>query len=184
MYDYENSSGSELIRRAKRGDPKAFSMLYSRNYTDMYRFALYMLGNPHDAEDAVRAYEGIARLRKDESFRSWIFTILSHRCLKILRGRSREAAALTAEDVLQEGERKERAKESEPDFAQKYARHQDVRDAFLKLEEEERLIVSFSVFGGYSSEEIGGMLKMNAATVRSRKSRALGKMRRMLEEEL
>ena len=113
-----------------------------------------------------------------------VFTILSNRCLKILRGRSRDAAALTAEDVLQEGKRKERAKESEPDFAQKYARHQDVRDAFLKLEEEERLIVSFSVFGGYSSEEIGGMLKMNAATVRSRKSRALGKMRRMLEEEL
>ena len=189
MYDYENSSGSELIRRAKRGDPKAFSMLYSRNYTDMYRFALYMLGSPHDAEDAVSdtvisAYEGIARLRKDESFRSWIFTILSNRCLKILRGRSRDAAALTAEDVLQEGKRKGRAKESEPDFAQKYARHQDVRDAFLKLEEEERLIVSFSVFGGYSSGEIGGMLKMNAATVRSRKSRALGKMRRMLEEEL
>ena len=188
MYDYEKSSGSELIRRAKRGDPKAFSMLYSRNYTDMYRFALYMLGSSHDAEDAVSdtvisAYEGIARLRKDESFRSWIFTILSNRCLKILRGRSRDAAALTAEDVLQEGKRKERAKESEPDFAQKYARHQDVRDAFLKLEEEERLIVSFSVFGGYSSEEIGGMLKMNAATVRSRKSRALGKMRRMLEEE-
>ena len=82
MYDYENSSGSELIRRAKRGDPKAFSMLYSRNYTDMYRFALYMLGSSHDAEDAVSdtvisAYEGIARLRKDESFRSWIFTILS-----------------------------------------------------------------------------------------------------------
>ena len=185
MYDYEKSSGSELIRRAKRGDPKAFSMLYSRNYTDMYRLALYMLGSSHDAEDAVSdtvisAYEGIARLRKDESFRSWIFTILSNRCLKILR----DAAALTAEDVLQEGKRKERAKESEPDFAQKYARHQDVRDAFSKLEEEERLIVSFSVFGGYSSEEIGGMLKMNAATVRSRISRALGKMRRMLEEEL
>ncbi len=189
MYDYENSSGSELIRRAKRGDPKAFSMLYSRNYTDMYRFALYMLGSPHDAEDAVSdtvisAYEGIARLRKDESFRSWIFTILSHRCLKILRGRSREAAALTAEDVLQEGERKGKAKDSEPDFARRYERDQDVRDAFSELEEEERLIVSFSVFGGYSSEEIGGMLKMNAATVRSRKSRALGKMRRMLEEEL
>ena len=118
MYDYENSSGSELIRRAKRGDPKAFSMLYSRNYTDMYRFALYMLGSSHDAEDAVSdtvisAYEGIARLRKDESFRSWIFTILSNRCLKILRGRSRDAAALTAEDVLQEGKgRKERRSQS------------------------------------------------------------------------
>ena len=78
---------SRPIRRAKRGDTKAFSVLYSRNYTDMYRFALYMLGSPHDAEDAVSdtvisAYEGITRLRKDESFRSWIFTILSNRCLE------------------------------------------------------------------------------------------------------
>ena len=189
MYDYENSSGPDLIRRAKRGDTKAFSVLYSRNYTDMYRFALYMLGSPHDAEDAVSdtvisAYEGITRLRKDESFRSWIFTILSNRCLKILRGRSRDASVLTAEDALQEGERKGKAKDSEPDFSQRYARHQEVREAFFALGEEERLIVSFSVFGGYSSEEIGGMLKMSAATVRSRKSRALGKMRRILEEEL
>ena len=91
---------------------------------------------------------------------------------------------MTAEDALQEGERKGKAKDSEPDFSQRYARHQEVREAFFALGEEERLIVSFSVFGGYSSEEIGGMLKMNAATVRSRKSRALGKMRRILEEEL
>ena len=42
------------------------------------------------------------------------------------------------------------------------------------------MIVAFSVFGGYRSEEIAQMLDRNAATVRSRKSRALEKMRSAL----
>ena len=56
----------------------------------------------------------------------------------------------------------------------------DVREAFQKLEEEERLIVTCSVLGGYASEEIGKMLNMNPATVRSKKSRAMEKLRQML----
>ena len=55
-----------------------------------------------------------------------------------------------------------------------------MREAFGALEEEERMILAFSVFGGYRSEEIGAIMEKNAATVRSRKSRALEKMRRML----
>ena len=43
------------------------------------------------------------------------------------------------------------------------------------------MIHSNTVFAGYGSEEIAQMLEMNAATVRSKKSRALGKMRKMLE---
>ncbi|MCB5472959.1 hypothetical protein LIP76_18625 [Erysipelatoclostridium ramosum] len=44
------------------------------------------------------------------------------------------------------------------------------------------MIVSFSVFGGYQSDEIGQMLDMNPVTVRSRKKRALEKMRVVLQE--
>lgn len=187
MHDYENSSGPELklIKRAKRGDTKAFSALYSHSYTDMYRFALYMLGSSHDAEDAVSetviaAYEGISRLRKDESFRSWIFAILSSRCMKILRSRGREAASYEGESAPENAGRDIQA---EPDFAQEYVQGQEVREALAGLDEEERMIVVFSVFGGYSSGEIGGILKMNAATVRSKKSRALNRMRRALEND-
>ena len=62
-----------------------------------------------------------------------------------------------------------------------YEQHFDVKEAFARLEEEERMILSYSVFAGQGSEEIAQMLEMNAATVRSKKSRALGKMRKMLE---
>ena len=42
MSDYENAAQEELIRRAKRGDVKAFSRLYAQIYKELYRFALYM----------------------------------------------------------------------------------------------------------------------------------------------
>lgn len=53
MSDYENAAQEELIRRAKRGDVKAFSRLYAQIYKELYRFALYMTKHPQDAEDAV-----------------------------------------------------------------------------------------------------------------------------------
>ena len=53
MFDYENSPEKELIRRAKKGDVKAFSSLYARIYIELYKFALYTTKHEQDAEDAV-----------------------------------------------------------------------------------------------------------------------------------
>ena len=93
MYDYQKSAEAVLIRRAKRGDVKAFSELYSRIYVELYKFALYTLKHPQEAEDAVSdtvvtAYEKISSLKKEESFRSWIFTILSNHCKNQFRKRN------------------------------------------------------------------------------------------------
>ena len=81
---------------------------------------------------------------------------------------------------LRKGETEELSDEliaEEPDHASDH----DVREALMLLGEDDRLIVAWSVLGGYSSEEIGKILEMNPATVRSRKSRALEQMHRILE---
>ena len=54
---------------------------------------------------------------------------------------------------------------------------EDVRKAFFILSEEEQFIVALSVFAGYNSTEIGKMYKLNASTVRSKRKRALEKMK-------
>lgn len=66
---------------------------------------------------------------------------------------------------------------SEPDFAMASA----VKQVFWELKEEERMIVALSVFGGYTSEEVAGILGRNHSTVRSKYRRALQKMRKKLE---
>lgn len=155
-------------------DAAAFTELYKGVYKDLYRFALCTMRHPQDAEDAVSeavlsAYENVHKLRSDSAFRSWIFTILANVCKKRLLEKAR-----TQTEVLEEG--------SENEMEDATGLRAEVRDAFFVLSEEERLIVSLSVFGGYNSTEIGTMLKMNSNTVRSRRSRALEKMSLILKE--
>ena len=78
----------ELVRKAKNGDTKAFSLLYAGVCKEMYKFALYMMKHTEDAEDAVSetvisAFENIAKLKNESSFKSWIFTILGNQCRKM-----------------------------------------------------------------------------------------------------
>lgn len=165
----ETGSDLALIRKARRGDVTAFSELYAQVYKELYRFALFTMKHPQDAEDAVSetviaAYENICNLKKEESFRNWMFTILANQCRKRLKMTRRT-------EQLPEG-----LAASERD----YAENCDVREAFMRLDEEDRLIVVCSVLEGYGSVEIGRMMGMNPATVRSRKSRAMDRLRRML----
>ena len=83
MYDGKTVQELALVRKARRGDVKAFSELYARIYQELYRFALFTMKHSQDAEDVVSeaviaAYENIHRLKKEESFRNWIFTILAN----------------------------------------------------------------------------------------------------------
>lgn len=156
-------------------DAKKFAQMYEDVYTDLYRFAFCLMKNQQEAEDAVSeavisAYENIRKLRKEEAFRSWLFTILSNICKRRLRQVSKEAVH-TGGDRYEEPE----AEEIDPSLAL------DVRNAFFILTEEEQMIVGLSVFGGYNSSEIGNMMKLNANTVRSKRSRALAKMECVLQ---
>lgn len=165
----------ELAERARNGDQEAFAGLYREVYEDLYRFALYVLKNPHDAQDAAAetvadAYASVGKLRKPEAFRPWIFKILTNKCKRRLKEYSRRDVELT-EEILS-GEIL--AGEQDTDL------YFQVRQAFFSLEWEERLIISMKIFGGFKSEEIGQILHKSHNTVRSRLSRALKKMEEKL----
>lgn len=155
-----------LVRQACHKDKDAFALLYSGVYKDLYRFALYTLGQPEDAEDVVSdtvadAFATIHKLRNATAFRSWIFRILTNKCKMILKSYSKRNLELNTEIQM-------------PD--RNYAEIQDVRNAFAKLSPEERLILSLTVFAGYTNEEAAKLLNMKSGTLRSAKSRAMDKM--------
>lgn len=147
-------------------DAKKFTELYRNVYKDLYRFALCMMKQPEDAEDAVSeaviaAFENIHNLRKEEAFRAWIFQITANVCKKKLKERSRTEVELSEEH---------KAEETDTEL------QMDVQRAFLMLDEEEKTIVALSAFGGYNSKEIGELLQLNSSTVRSKRKRAVEKM--------
>jgi RNA polymerase sigma-70 factor (ECF subfamily) len=151
-----------------------FSRLYETIYRDLFRFAVYMMHHTQDAEDAVSeavilAYENIHQLRDECAFKSWMFTILSNVCKRKLGNAGDLVSKEDSIEVYQSA------------FQSDLALNMDVRKAFLRLSLEERTIVALSVFGGYNSSEIGKTLELNANTVRSKRSRALGKMSVLLQ---
>ncbi|MDD3217688.1 MAG: RNA polymerase sigma factor [Lachnospiraceae bacterium] len=161
----------ELILQARDGNREAFAELYGQIYKDLYRFAYYTLRNAHDAEDVVSetvvsAYKQIANLRQAEAFRGWFFKILSNQCKRKLK-----------EYVNKTVEMPEQLEAEGTDFIEDIM----VRSAFEKLSDEERLIISMHLFAGYSSQETGEILHMSANTVRSKESRALKKMKNIME---
>lgn len=156
----------QLVKQACHKDINAFAQLYSSVYKDLYRFALYTLGNPEDAEDVVSdtvtdAFATIHKLRSASAFRPWIFRILTNKCKMILKSYSKRSLELNTDIQM-------------PD--RNYADIQDVRNAFAKLSSQERLILSLTVFAGYTNEEAAKILNMKSGTLRSAKSRAMDKM--------
>jgi RNA polymerase sigma-70 factor (ECF subfamily) len=74
-----------LVSDARSGDVRAFASLVDAYYARCLRFALHMLSNRGDAEEAVqdtfvRLYRALARYREEESFEPWLFRILANRC--------------------------------------------------------------------------------------------------------
>ena len=167
----------ERVRLAKRGDTEAFASLYREIYGDLYRFAIYILKNPTDAQDAVSdtvadAFAAIRRLRAEEAFKGWIFRILYNKFKKKLKEYATKAVQWTEEWpdrlVLQEG-------------GLDMAEDVQVRMLFWQLPADDRMIIAMHVFAGYTSREIAKQLHMNENTVRSRESRALKRLKAGLE---
>lgn len=156
-------------------DRAMFENYYLQIYHDMYRFALYTLGNREDAEDVVSdavmdAYYGKDSLKNHEAFKAWIFKILTVKCKRKIKDYINRPGELRSEIIENGKEEYWNVEEA-----------QDIRNALGKLEPQERLIISMSVFGGYNSREIGKILLLKSGTVRSKLSRALDKMQNLLE---
>lgn len=158
---------SEDVKLAKKGDTSAFSRLYETVYKELYHIALYSLKNSHDASDVVSdtvldAFCSIDKLREPEKFRSWIMTILSAK----IKRRQKEYFNVTEE-----------IGDDFPDISDFDYDSVELKEALNKLDSQSRMMLSMSVLGGYTSDEISEMCEIKSGTVRSRLSRIKEKLR-------
>ncbi|WP_050513908.1 RNA polymerase sigma factor [Streptomyces capuensis] len=74
------------------GDEGAFEVLVRRHSAQLLRLATRLLGSRTDAEDAVQdafvsAWRRIPEFRGDAAFATWMYRIVTNRCLNLLRTR-------------------------------------------------------------------------------------------------
>ena len=160
-----------LIERSKQGDTRAFSQLYSLYATEMFRFAMYMMGNKEDAEDAVQeavfsAWRNINTLKEASLFKVWLFKILSNRCKTELMKKNKFPDTLPVEDYEFMVENEEFSFTGT-----------ELKEALASLTPPDGQIILLSVIGGFTSDELAEIFSMPASTIRSRQKRALQKLR-------
>lgn len=161
-----------LVGQAKHGDAHAFARLYERYYRDLYRFAYCYMQQAEAAEDAVmnsieKAYVKLGDLKKDSSFKNWLFQITANECRAQLR-----KMPIFLED----------ANSPEPQYEETGYNEPEIQELLSHLSEAERLVITLSVFSGYNSNEIAKLLHKRPGSIRSIKSRALANLRKQIND--
>ena len=80
------------LKRALRGDERAFEALISPYADATYRLALRMMGNEQDAADMaqealLRAWRSLSSYKGQSRFSTWLYRITTNVCLDELRKR-------------------------------------------------------------------------------------------------
>jgi RNA polymerase sigma-70 factor (ECF subfamily) len=98
-------SDAALVRRVLDGETEAFADLVARYRDRLARYAVRMLGNHADAEEAVqdafvRAYRSLRRCTDPERFGAWVFAILVNRCRTAGARRARRERTVVSDERL------------------------------------------------------------------------------------
>lgn len=169
----------EVVRKARLGDKDSFALVYQQIADDLYRVALYSLGNSHDAQDVVsetfiEAFKGLKNLREDSSFKSWIMRILSIRCKRKIGQYITSRSEVDIDDFLDISEDSEGLEETS-------TRKIALVRALETLTPQERQIVALAVVQGYTVRETAEILGAPQGTISSKLHRTLKKLRAQLE---
>jgi RNA polymerase sigma-70 factor, ECF subfamily len=161
-------SDADLVSRAQAGRLDAFEELVRRHRLAAYRVALRMLGDESDAEDAtqeafVQAWRNLGGFRADAAFSTWMYRIVTNRCLNMLRARRRTEPLPEAQE----------APASRPDrIAEARWQVEDLKRAIVRLTPEQRAPLILRELQGCSYEEIAQALELSIPAVKSRLHRA------------
>ncbi|QKW09985.1 sigma-70 family RNA polymerase sigma factor [Streptomyces sp. NA04227] len=161
-----------LTVRAAEGDDEAFAVLVRRHSSVLLGLALHLLGNRADAEDAVQdaflsAWRRLPEFHHSASFGTWMYRIVTNRCLNTLR-RGPRALPLDAVAEPTAGD----PGSSPPRAAETHAAMAALVAALRELNPDQRACWVLRELHGLHYEEIAHATGTSEQTVRGRLFRA------------
>ncbi|MCX6462370.1 MAG: sigma-70 family RNA polymerase sigma factor [Pseudonocardiales bacterium] len=158
-----------LVVRAQEGDARAFEVLARRHQAALYRLAVRVMGDPAEAEDALQealldAWRRIGRFRGDSAFSTWMYRVVTNRCLGMLRRRR----PVPVEEI----EAPAPAQDSPERAAERGAGMAALRRALALLPDEQRVCWVLREMEGLSYTEISEVTGASEDAVRGRIHRA------------
>lgn len=182
----------ELVAAYLQGDKEAFEELVLRYEDRLYRLSFRMLGNHHDALDAVQEIliKLMAALPKFEGrsrFGTWLYRLAANTCLDLRRKRGRSAAeSLDATlqyspgaslSMLEENQ----AMETPDEYVDHQYRENLIRVALEQLPESQRQLLILRDLEDLSNSQVAEMLGIEVGALKARLHRARQALKRVLD---
>jgi len=173
----------QLIERSLRGDLDAFNHLILKYQNLAYSVAYRLLSDTEAAADAVqdsfiKAYRALESFRGG-NFKSWLMRIVTNTCYDALRVRKRRRTD-SLDDLPVEEEFVTQlidSRESPDQFVERQELNGLIEDAICSLPEDQRTAIVLCDVHGYAYDEIAEITGVAMGTVKSRISRARGRVR-------
>jgi RNA polymerase sigma-70 factor (ECF subfamily) len=174
---------TQLVSDARSGDLGAFEELVRIHQSTAIRLAYLLVGDQGEAEEVaqdafVKAFRALDRFREGSPFRPWLLTIVRNEAANRRRSagrRRRLALRVAAEPVSGD------AAPSPETVVIDEERARTVLAAVDGLPDRYRLVVSLRYLLGLTEAETAVVLGVATGTVKSRTSRALGRLRNLIE---
>jgi RNA polymerase sigma factor (sigma-70 family) len=172
----------ELVRRALRGEIEAYERIVRTYQAMALRTAYVITGSAEDAEEVVqdafvKAHRALRRFRRGEPLRPWLLTIVGNEA----RNRRRANASrppLARGDELEPGGSSPAAESAVLASDERRA----LGEALARLSQADRDALACRYFLDLSEAEIASVLDVRRGTVKSRLSRALTRLREVVDD--
>ena len=171
---------TDLVALAQGGDTRAFDELVTRYRQRVYRLSYKILRNEDDAAEAMQetflsAYRGIARFQHKSTFSTWLYRIATNAAL--MRVRRRRDNIVSLDQPQHDGETHEPM--AIPDWSRQPlqelldAETREVMEEGIRLLPERlRAVFVLRVLEEIPNDEVGNILSLTGAAVKSRLHRA------------
>lgn len=172
------------LELCRQGNALAVERLVGSYQQDIYRLALSILDDPHDADDAAQetfltALRALDSFHGASSFKTWLFAITVNLCrTRLQRQKSRERLQSVLQAIFPF---RVRADSPEETVLQNEA-DSSLWRAVRRLDEKHRLPVILRYYHDLSVTEIADILAVPQGTIHSRLNTARAHLREVLKE--
>lgn len=179
------ASEPDLVKAARAGSREAFDALVIRHQATVYRLALRLTGNEHDAGDVLQetflqVFRKLSTFRGDAQFVTWLYRVATNAALMHRRSRRRHVAAsldayLPHFDARGHHARMDVDHRAAARIEQAVERRQLqrlIRDAVAELAPRYRVPFALCDLEGLPAPAVARLLGLDAAAVRQRVHRA------------
>jgi RNA polymerase sigma-70 factor, ECF subfamily len=184
------AEAEQLLNRARQGDGAAFCRLAEGHEKRLYQQALALCGHLQTAEDLVaetmvEAWRSLARFDSSCRLSTWLYAILLHRHLKLIRRMSSRPAAATVlpgEAGADNAARLAQLPDSQPSALEglvQAERAAQLKESIAALPKGHQAVILLRFYQDASLPEIAAALALPLGTVKSRLHHALARLRQM-----